>query len=396
MKVKMRIVLFMLVISMMAGLTACGGSANTENNFVEEENRGKNGTEVNREELSELLAGGLTEEQFMFVMAHGPKTMVNKDVKMNDLLMLLLHCANWESAESLEVPIHGWEEGEYEPYIYYDVAMVNNMISCLTDFAFSEENNGECMGVTVTGGVLQLNVASPSARNDGTILSAEIIGEEMVVNYEVTIRDEVSETSECRTALLRKNAEGLYQVHEIYAYVEPMEEEWQVAYKDIILGIMREDSIYMFDPSYKDYLTYLPEETSTYHYALHDLDLDGMPELLVKYDRGEIYYGPIKAFTYVDGAVNELGCDITQGIMTNIYVYPEQKGLGVRESDRWSDKATFEKYEIVGQSLEVVETYEAMSGDSQLEVYESAGVWIEWESAFDLNELRNYSISTHE
>lgn len=387
MKIRYRIIALLLV--MAVGLSACGTSSTEDNAFVTEENKAEIAKEVNREEFSSLLAGGLTEEQLMFVLAHGPKTMINKGLNMNDLNMLLLHAAAWETPDSLEVPIHGWKEGEYEPYLYYDVAMVNNMLSVLTDFTFAEANNGQCMGVTVAGDVLQLNLASPYGRNYGTILSAKFVEEEMIIDYEVTMNGEEGETSECRTALLRKNADGLYQVNEIHAYVESMEEEWKIAYKDVLLGIMREDSIYMFDPEYKDsaysYLNF------TYQYALHDLDCDGMPELLVKYDRVDID-SPVKVFNYVDGAVNELGGELKEAMTTYISVYPGQKGLSMSSTDRWSGAVTFKRYEIVGNALEIIDAQEFAFDDVQWEALDAGSILVEWQSAFDLNTLGNYSI----
>ena len=308
---KKKILAVFMGVCMLFCLTACGDDTSVnkkDDTEIETEKSTEKATiEVSDGEYETFVAGSLNKEQFEFILAHSPENMQQGEYSMEDLSRLLIYISDILSggAESY-ISITGWKEDNAN--MYYNLSDVNNMIKIVTDFQFSEENNGTCPMATVSGDTLGFCYATPSRSYSAEIESAIIEDEIMTVEYKVHIVTlEDGEWDEMRTAKLEKNEEGSYQIQSIQLE-EVLIPTWQEQYEAKIaefLGIM-------------DY------------YALHDMNGDDSPELIFEKQDADFpdnYNWSMYTCNAKTGMINEIYCDYMTGLRSAVWVNPFYHGL---------------------------------------------------------------------
>lgn len=223
---KKRLFTLLMAVLMVFSLTACGGGTEDKESDKEreeieeveetEETEEETITEVNGDIYEKVLAGGLNQMQLEFILAHSPAELEEGAYSMDDLSRLMLYISDvLYSGDSPEISVSAWHD-DSSSFLHYNLADVNDMIKIVTDFQFSEENNGTCSAASASGDVLTFCPATPSKSYTAEIQSAIIKDDVMTVVYKVHIVTfEDGEWDEIRTAVLRKNADGLYQIKTI-------------------------------------------------------------------------------------------------------------------------------------------------------------------------------------
>lgn len=257
-------------------------SADTEEIEIEEENREAEPEEVEMEvtdaQYPELLAGGLTKEQFEFALAYGPENMANGEVSIDVLETLVFRVGMTGGYENLGINPLGAIEERGNPY---SLAEINNYISVLTDYQFKEEDNDRYEHAKVFGETFYNSVAEPSTSNYVTIQRATIKGDIIKVEYEfdsVRFSDDTGEeihNPAQKVATLRKMESGRYRVTDI-------------ADARMMAG-RREAYILTLENLYTNRIwpdgteVDLMGDMSENVFAVYDVDGDGEDELIIKY-----------------------------------------------------------------------------------------------------------------
>ncbi len=257
-------------------------NADMEEDEIEAENREAEPEEVEMEvtdaQYPELLAGGLTKEQFEFALAYGPQSMANGEVSIDVLETLVFRVGMTGGYENLGINPIGAIEERGNPY---SLAEINNYISVLTDYQFKEEDNNRYEHAKVFGETFYNSVAEPSTSNYVTIQRATIKGDIIKVEYEfdsVRFSDDTGEeihNPAQKVATLRKMESGGYRVTDI-----------------VDAGMMagrREAYILTLENLYTNRIwpdgteVELMGEMSENVFAVYDVDGDGEDELIIKY-----------------------------------------------------------------------------------------------------------------
>lgn len=318
-------------IGIMLVLVACGGNqdSTTDTEVRTEEEKA---VEVTDAKYKELLAGGLNKQQFQFVLAHLPGTVETDGVTMEDLSRLLLYISEATYDDSPNVSIDGWVEDD-SANLYYNLSEVNNMIKIVTDFQFSEENNGACPNAMVQGDKFLFSVASPAISYKAEIDSAVIDNEEMIVFYVVDIVSmEEGKWHEVRTATLSKNEDGLYQIKKIDTD-EVVIPTWQEQYEEVIVGMQGQKG----------------------GYTLEDMDGDECPELIVSIE-DPAFEGTHDWTIYTcdmeRGLIKELPDSYTTVLRTAIYRNPFGPGFVDCTYTSWDGMTYYSEVKFVDGRLE--------------------------------------------
>lgn len=367
---KKKLMLF-LTVFMMFSLTACGGTNNRTSGDAGDEKENKNVIEVSSGDYEELLAGGLNKEQFAFILAHAPAELAEDAYSMDDLSRLLLYISDILSGgEKSYISITGWTEG-YDANMYYNVADVNNMIKILTDFQFSEENNGECPAATVSGDTLAFCYATPSKGYSAEIESAVIEDDVMTVVYKVHITTfEDGEWDEMRTAVLSKNDDGLYQIQTIKTD-EVLVPSWQEQYKEKLA---------------------LHSESAEC-YTLHDMDGDGNVELIIATpdpDFPEYSDWTIYTCGTENGVIKEVYCSYSPGgVRAVVYVNPFGPGVVDAETSRFNGETYYTEVKVVdGEVSKSTINYFTWDQEAEREEYDANFTQqLEWYEMSDVSPL---------
>lgn len=250
----------------------------TESGNEQESERTDVVTAVTDEQYPELLAGGLTKDELAFVLAYAPESMTGGQLTMQELSYLLLRIG--VNGDHYPIRLQPIDDGGTGKPIY-SLADVNNFLSVITDYRFSEENNENQRGNEVSGDTLAINVATPASMNYVTILNAVVKGDEMLVEYEVEIVRFSEETGEevhnttIRAAVLHKTDDGRFRVTDIAdANVENQRKE---AYASALYNLYA-NHIW---PNGED-AEVMGGSTSNL-FAICDIDRDGREELIIEY-----------------------------------------------------------------------------------------------------------------
>lgn len=257
-------------------------SAATEENEIEEENREAEPEEVEMEvtdaQYPELLAGGLTKEQFEFALAYGPENMANGEVSIDVLDKLVFRVSMTGEYHNLGINSIGPSEGAWKPY---NLEEINNYVSVLTDYQFKEEDNNLYEYVQASGETISVFIVEPNTSNYATIQKATLKGDIMKVEYQFeTVHfsddtgEEVRNTTQ-RIAILHKTENGQYRVTDI-------------ADARMMAG-RREAYILTLENLYTNRIwpdgteVDLMGDMSENVFAVYDVDGDGEDELIIKY-----------------------------------------------------------------------------------------------------------------
>lgn len=174
--------------------------------------------EVQDAEYATLIAGNLTKEELQFVLAYGPQVIPEQGFQSRDYLdMLNAFCCASERREGEPIiedygPDANWV-GQYS------VSDVNRMFHAFTDYQLAEDNNVLSeYNVRVQDNVVAFAAANINKTSNAMITSASYTEDEMEIYYTydyITFDMEshgLPKQIENKKAILKPNADGLYQI----------------------------------------------------------------------------------------------------------------------------------------------------------------------------------------
>lgn len=185
--------------------------------------------EVQDADYAALIAGNLTKEELQFVLAYGPLEIPQQGFQSSDYLDIMNSLCD-ASGRNESGPIIE-DYGPNENWVgQYSLSDINRMFRSFTDYQLAEDNNVLSeYNVQVQGNVVTFSGASIDRTSNAVITSASYTDEEMEIYYTYTYittdmaRDGIPQTTENKKAVLRPNADGLYQIVQIEMTGEPAE-----------------------------------------------------------------------------------------------------------------------------------------------------------------------------
>lgn len=179
----------------------------TENEEIAEQ-------DVTDEQYPSLLAGNLTKEQFEFVLSYGPSQMTDSNPSIEELSELMFRVATTGQYE--QIGLEGTNI-DSDKGLEYNISEVNNFISVLTAYTFTEQDNDKYQGLKVSGDTVSIIIAEPSSTQRASIQKAKLKEDKMTVEYQVETLKFDSDGEEQRSivdkiAVLGKLEDGTYRI----------------------------------------------------------------------------------------------------------------------------------------------------------------------------------------
>lgn len=233
----------------------------------------------------EMIAGNLTKEELEAVLAYGPQTIPEQGFSDTEYLEMLNAFCNISYGDSGPVAYYGPSEDWQSQYSLSDV---NRLFASFSDLAYTEDNDADTeYGVNVEGDMLIYAPATINYSAEARILTAEYTEEEMHVYFTYS-NTRYGQTDVSKKATLRPLENGLYRIVQIEEGTpdggagvssDTVQEGMggagsaMEAYSSVL------DAVGAQEPGYD--LSHIPARTGVYHYFTHDLDKDGIEELVV-------------------------------------------------------------------------------------------------------------------
>lgn len=242
----------MIILCLACGTAACGKSkadqAQNQENVVEsetdtkvikeepeekepEEAPAETVKEVQDAEYETLIAGNLTKKELQFVLAYGPDEIPEQGFQNQDYLFILNTLCQASEHKVSEPIIEAYgTDANWE--CQYSLSDVNRIFRSFTDYQLTEENNTLSQNnVHVQDNVVSFAAATISKTSNAVITSASYTEAEMEICYTydyITFDMETQglpKQTENRKAILKPNADGLYQITAIEVTEEQAEGE---------------------------------------------------------------------------------------------------------------------------------------------------------------------------
>lgn len=251
-----------------------------------------------------LINGELTRDEMEYVLAYGPEELSGQGPDDETLLLAVNALCQGAGEGTSPVRDYGYD-AQY--CSQYDVDDVNRLLLSFTDFQLSEDNTGDnaksdyFVTTHVDGNVLSFFPATLNYTADAAITSAEYTADQMTLyfTWHATYYDQsVREVNVEKRAVLYPNEDGKYQIHLIEEATAPenttsgqsqpsdgAEKTPEQIYDDVLESIKTQGTGDLF-PENSSY-------TGKIGYLIHDLDGDGIPELIVGAEGlvNQVFYG---------------------------------------------------------------------------------------------------------
>lgn len=257
------------------------------------------------EDYENLIAGNLTKDEFEFVLAYGPQEIPDEGFSKIDYDGVIL-CGftgsrmtkngMMQPGEGIPVEYYGITEDYMRMYSLKDI---NDLLLSFTDYQFTEDAYSGVGTTIVEGDVMYCMTPSLNYISSAEITSAEYTDKEMIVNfvYDHYFYDPPSGT---RTQRMNKKAtlhpvEGgkyrIVKIEEVKDDAEAQEKASEKAEPEQKAASAEDDST--VESLYNDILDSIKskeisdtftedlEYTGNIRYFLHDMDKDGVDELVV-------------------------------------------------------------------------------------------------------------------
>lgn len=188
--------------------------------------------EMQDSEYETLIAGNLTKEELQFVLAYGPQEIPEQGFQSQDYLNILnsLCVASEENVDGLMIESYGPDANWRNQY---SVSDVNRMFYSFTDYQLAEGDSVlSGYNVQVQGNAVVFAGASINRTSNAVITSASYTAEEMEIYYtydyitDDMAMDGIPQKTENKKAVLKPNADGLYQIVTIEVVQEQAQEEY--------------------------------------------------------------------------------------------------------------------------------------------------------------------------
>ena len=356
---------------------------------------------VDDESYQELLEGNLTKGELEFVLAYGPETLTEQGLSESDYLKIL-NCWCQASEASGELITFVGNDANYRKG--YSVDDINRYLSSFTDYRFTEDNDSDTpYGNDVSGSTIWITPAELSFEAEAEITDVTYIEDTMKVHFTYEKNSyENGLTTTQKTATLKKNANGKFQIVTIEEGTIPLEgmsEETQTpdkagtsgnidsiqsVYEGVLASVQKQEVGYEFPNA---------GGSTDFQYFLWDMNGDGIKELVVgamfTEDVFEVY--DIKVFTVTHGnsgyALKEMSGDI---VSLGLYLPADGKGLYSMDMSRGTGETDIYRITIEGDALIKGSSPELTytMGDSTETQFINSNHYSEWMNISNLDGLK--------
>lgn len=360
--------------------------------------------ELREEEYPSMIEGNLTKEELEYVFAYGPeKLQAGGFTGENDQEKSLVLLALCEGGEDSPVEYYGTnEKWECE----YSLDDVNRLFSSFTEYQFAEENDSEEQyGIHVEGDVLSYVPATMSYTASAEITSAAYTEQEMEIEftYERVSYSGENDQNVKKTALLRPQESGRYRIVSIEE-TQDGQEVGNTAAGESGTGERPDDagangrskelyqsalqSVQEQKPGFE--FTFAGAMAEGYEYFTHDMDGDGIRELIVGavFPEQAFMLYDCRIFTCVQGENGYQLTSVGEDLATaNLYIPASGNGLYTLDMSRGTGQTYVDRVTLRGGGLDRTSEYQFVMGDAQNEQFNAENTEAPWRQIGDLSGL---------
>ena len=348
----------------------------------------------------ELLEGNLTKEELEFILAYGPETLTTQGLPEGQYpLILNCWCEAAKASGRFLTPVGS--DANYRDG--YQVDDVNRYLSAFTEYRFTEDNDSDTpYGNDVDGDTIWVAPAELSFEAAAAVTDSAYFEDTMVVHFSYEKNSyEQGLTATDKTATLKKNANGRFQIITIEEGTAPLEKmaakadgedvkaenentaSIRTIYEGVLKSVQSQEEGYGF-PNAKG--------STDYRYFLWDMDGDGVQELIVgamfEEDVFEMY--DVRVFAVSRDSSGYTPKPIAGDIVSMSVCLPSDgKGLYSVGMSRGTGVTSVYRMGIEGDALSLGSSPELTytMGDSAGAQFANSNPYAEWISASNLDGL---------
>lgn len=363
--------------------------------------------EVQDSDYPSLIEGNLTKEEMEYVLAYGPEKIPQSGFtgveQSETAITLATLCLGSEESPIEYYGING--NGKYE----YSLDDTNRLFSSFSTFQFTEENDSDTeYGIDVDGDVLSYVPPTVSLIATADITSAVRTDEEMEIYYtfECDYADPLSEDIRTRRkAVLKPDENGMYRIVSIgEADGDPgagqtgadagqagQEESVQSSaslkesYTSVLQSVSAREAGYEFPIA--------GDSAESYGYFLHDMDGDGVKELIIgaKFPEQAFYLYDCRVFKVAaDGSktMQPVGEDF---VTMSLYIPSDGNGLYTDALSRGTGQIDISRIMISNGGLDSTSECHFTMNDAENQKFTAENRKSEWTDISDYSELDELS-----
>lgn len=360
--------------------------------------------EMTEEDYPSKIAGNLTKEELELVLAYGPDEIPQEGFQDSDYAVFLTTLCQGSDRNGGFIEYYGDNNGNSE----YSVADVNRLFSSFTTFQYTEETDSDAeYGINVEGDKIIYTHATMGYTVTADVTAAEYTEEEMDIyfNYEksASAGGDPGSGLLSKKAVLKPDETGMYRIVSIVEAAQPAEKSGDPAaaqnetaeqtesgnsMEEIYRGVLQ--SVQNQEPGYE--FPAAAGKTKGYDYFVHDINGDGIEELIVgaEYEEYVFIYHDCRVFSCVPSgagyALNVVGGNVS---VWNLFLSSDGNGMYDSLLSRGTGQTDIYRITIENNTLVKADSseYHYIMGSAEEQQFQSANPPVSWKDISDTNIL---------
>ena len=374
---------------------------------------GQSPEEVRDAQYPVLVEGNLTKEELEFVLSCRTEELESEGSDNSDYTYILNSMLQVSDENGGPIENYGVDENWHSQYSLEDV---NRMLSAFTDYQITEENDSDTEnGINVEGDRLVFPAATINFSVSADITSAEYTEDEMDVYFTYVYTRYATDASEvtppvttAKKAELKPEENGMFRIVNIEDAAQNPEEDTensqtyrestrdkrtlQEVYTEVLRSVQKQEPGYEFPNA--------GTQADGYRYFVHDMDGDGIEELIVGAEFSDGMNGK-----YILNDCRVFSCTETEGgfelkqiegnvIAGSVYIASDGNGLyGQTLVSGGTGRILVKRLTIQNGTFAEEEepAYEFILGDEAAQQFAGSNPAAEWTDLSDLSGLSGLS-----
>ena len=374
---------------------------------------GQSPEEVRDAQYPVLVEGNLTKEELEFVLSCRTEELESEGSDNSDYTYILNSMLQVSDENGGPIENYGADENWHSQYSLEDV---NRMLSAFTDYQITEENDSDTEnGINVEGDRLVFPAATINFSVSADITSAEYTEDEMDVYFTYVYTRYATDASEvtppvttAKKAELKPEENGMFRIVNIEDAAQNPEEDTensqtyrestrdkrtlQEVYTEVLRSVQKQEPGYEFPNA--------GTQAGGYRYFVHDMDGDGIEELIVGAEFSDGMNGK-----YILNDCRVFSCTETEGgfelkqiegnvIAGSVYIASDGNGLyGQTLVSGGTGRILVKRLTIQNGTFAEEEepAYEFILGDEAAQQFAGSNPAAEWTDLSDLSGLSGLS-----
>ena len=374
---------------------------------------GQSPEEVRDAQYPVLVEGNLTKEELEFVLSCRTEELESEGSDNSDYTYILNSMLQISDENGGPIENYGADENWHSQYSLEDV---NRMLSAFTDYQITEENDSDTEnGINVEGDRLVFPAATINFSVSADITSAEYTEDEMDVYFTYVYTRYATDASEvtppvttAKKAELKPEENGMFRIVNIEDAAQNPEEDTensqtyrestrdkrtlQEVYTEVLRSVQKQEPGYEFPNA--------GTQAGGYRYFVHDMDGDGIEELIVGAEFSDGMNGK-----YILNDCRVFSCTETEGgfelkqiegnvIAGSVYIASDGNGLyGQTLVSGGTGRILVKRLTIQNGTFAEEEepAYEFILGDEAAQQFAGSNPAAEWTDLSDLSGLSGLS-----